>query len=80
MNDFKIITATLPDREHEVAEIWYKGKCWAEVSQEKLGCFDIEFYNHPENICWKISYNDAVNALEKAKNRLSNNNRRNPFQ
>lgn len=70
MKDFEIIIAALPDRENEVAEIWYKGQCWVEVSQEKKGQFRLEFYNHPSRSFWEMSYEEAQEVLEKAKNSL----------
>ena len=69
MNDFYITVASLPDREHLVAEIFYKEFQWVEISQE---CEEliIQFYPHPRQSYWEFSYEEAIKILEEAKNKL----------
>jgi len=68
---FEIIIASPPDREEQVAEVWYKNELWAEISEETIGQFMIQFYNQSKNDYWEFSYKEAIEALEKAKNRLA---------
>ncbi|MCB9093403.1 MAG: hypothetical protein H6620_12690 [Halobacteriovoraceae bacterium] len=72
MSKFETITACLPDRKEMVAEIFYESALWVEINQEKeVGKFNIEFYNHPENSNWEFSYEEAMEAITKAKERLA---------
>lgn len=47
MEKLRITIASLPDREHLVAEILYEGIQWAEISQEKDDELIIQLYPHP---------------------------------
>lgn len=71
MSKFEILTASLPDRKEVVVEIFYENILWVELNQEEEGKFKVEFYNHPKNECWKFCYDEAIDILEKAKNRLA---------
>lgn len=53
INNFRIVVASLPDREHCVCEIYYKNIEWAEISQER-GEIMIQFYPHPHQECWEF--------------------------
>lgn len=69
MERFRITIASLPDREQLVAEIIYDGIQWAEISQEADELI-IQFYSHPKKKFWEFPYDEAMKALEKAKNKL----------
>ena len=69
LENFKIEVVDLPTREDLVAEIFYKKIQWAQISfeQEKLM---IQFYSHPFEEYWEIPCDDALQALQLAKNNL----------
>ena len=71
MEKFEIIIASLPDRERVVAEIFYGNVQWVEISQETEELI-IQFYPHPRQEYWEFSFNEAFEALEKAKKSLLN--------
>lgn len=66
MEKFRITVASLPDREHLVAEILYEGIQWAEISQE-TGELIIQFYSHPRKKYWEFPIDEALKVLEQAK-------------
>jgi len=66
---FEILIASLPDRERVVAEIFYENVQWVEISQETDELL-IQFYPHPKEDQWEFPFDEAMQALEKAKNRL----------
>jgi hypothetical protein len=70
MEKFRITIASLPDREHLVAEILYEDVQWAEISQETDKKIIIQFYSHPRKKYWEFSFDEAVQILEKAKKKL----------
>jgi hypothetical protein len=72
MEKFRITIASLPDREYVVAEIIYDGIQWAEISQE-IDELVVQFYPHPNDKCWEFQCDEAIEAIEKAKNRLLGN-------
>lgn len=69
MEKFRITLASLPDREHLVAEVLYDGIQWAEISQE-TDEFIVQFYPHPSKNHWEFPFNEAIEVLEKAKEKL----------
>lgn len=69
MEKFCITIASLPDRERLVAEILYEGVQWAEISQETDEVV-VQFYTHPRKKYWEFTYDEAIQILEKAKNKL----------
>ena len=69
MEKFRITVASLPDREHLVAEILYEGIQWAEISQE-TGELIIQFYSHPRQKYWEFPIDEALKVLEQAKKKL----------
>lgn len=71
MEKFRMTIASLPDRKHLVAEIFYEGIQWAEISQEKNELM-IQLYSHPEKDYWEFLFNDALEILEEAKIKLLN--------
>ncbi|MDX8430649.1 MAG: hypothetical protein SNF33_02415 [Candidatus Algichlamydia australiensis] len=68
MKGFEIVICDMPDRENIVAEIHYKGEYWAEISNEDHE-FVIQFYPHPNKEFWEFNLEQALEALEKAKER-----------
>lgn len=71
IENFKIIIASLPDREYPVAEISYDNVQWAEISQETDDLV-IQFYPHPNKKCWEFQLDEAIAVLEMAKKKLLN--------
>lgn len=69
MKKFDIDITSPPDRENLVAEIFYDNIQWVEISQETEELV-IQFYAHPEQVCWEFSCNEALEALNQAKERL----------
>ena len=69
MEKFRITIASLPDRERLVAEILYNGVQWAEISHETDDVV-VQFYPHPRQEYWEFQYDEAMEALEKAKKHL----------
>ena len=66
INSFRIIVASLPDRENCVCEIYYKQDEWAEISQEKDEVM-IQFYSHPTEKYWEFPIDVALQILHEAK-------------
>jgi N-acetyl-beta-hexosaminidase len=66
MKQFLIEIASLPDREHVVAEIWFDNQMIAEVSQD-TGELVVEFYSN-ENL--SFDYDRFCEVLEEAKIKL----------
>ena len=69
MEKFRIIIASLPDRERPVAEIAYDNVQWVEISQETDEVI-VQFYPHPRKKYWEFSFEEAIEVLEKAKKKL----------
>ena len=68
-NPNRICISSPPDREKLVAEIFFMDVQWAEINQEK-DVLQIEFYPRPDGQPWRISFDDAITALDKARRRL----------
>lgn len=66
MNKFEIIIASVPDREHLVAEIWYTEILIAEISQENEK-LEIELYQFKKV---KFVFDEFLDALNSAKEKL----------
>lgn len=58
-----------PDREKLVVEIFFDDVQWAEMNQER-DALEVEFYPRPDGEPWRLEYQDAVAALDQAKQRL----------
>jgi hypothetical protein len=71
MDRFRITIASLPDRENLVAEVIYDDVEWAEISQETRGEMIIQFYPHPRQEFWEFPLDQALLALEQAKQKLA---------
>lgn len=66
MNKIEILIASVPDRDKEVAEIWYENNLIAEINQENNN-LEIELYP-PQRIT--LDYQEFLKILETAKNKL----------
>ncbi len=71
MEKFRITIASLPDRERLVAEILYEGVQWAEISHETDELI-IQIYAYPSQKYWEFSFDEALEALQQARQRLLN--------
>lgn len=69
MQKFRITIASLPDREEVVAEVFYDNVQWAEISQESDELL-IQFYPHPRKEYWEFPAEEALQALQQAKDKL----------
>ncbi len=69
MSKFEIWITSPPDRERVVAEIWYDKMSWAEISCEDKDVV-VQFYPQPTNGYWEFPFDEAIEILQKAKNRL----------
>lgn len=67
--NYDICVSSPPDREKLVAEIFFGSFQWAEVNQESNE-LQIEFYPRPDSEPWRITFRDALAALEEARHRL----------
>ena len=70
MEKFEILIASPLDRERVVAEIFYENVQWAEISQENDDELIVEFYPHTSEPYWEFNFEEAIQALEIARNRL----------
>ncbi len=66
INNFRIVIASVPNREHCVCEIYYNHIQWAEISQEGTE-ITIQFYPHPSQDYWEFSIDTALEILQRAK-------------
>lgn len=75
MKKFELIYATLPDKEQEVAEIWYGNKQICEINQENSN-LEIEIYAYENNtnkhLSVKIPFEEFLVLLNKAKQSFQN--------
>lgn len=68
LNNFRVVIASLPNRENCVCEIYYNHVQWVEISQETEETI-IQFYSHPDQDYWEFPLDVALQVLEKAKRR-----------
>ena len=69
-DDFSVVVASTPYKKKLVAEIFYENVQWAEINQELSDEMIIQFYPHPKKDYWEFSLDDALAALEHAKQRF----------
>ena len=69
INNFRIVIASLPDRENCVCEIYYNHIEWAEISLENTEVM-IQFYTHPTQDFWEFPLDVALEILSVAKKRF----------
>ena len=70
--ELKVQTASVPDRENLVAEIWFGDQQLAEVSRE-TETLKVEIYKkiQASGDVWELDLDDLLKALEEARSRLS---------
>jgi hypothetical protein len=68
-DNYRILIASPPDREKVVAEVWCGEEMLAEVANED-GPLTIEFYPKPGGKPWLLDYEEAVKAMQMAKDKL----------
>jgi len=73
--DFRITIADVPNREEPVCEIYYKEMGWVEISYESNGEFTVLFFNKNNSSYWEFPYDEAMEVLAEAKNRLAEHQR-----
>lgn len=59
--------ASVPDRDHLVAEIWLEDEMIAEATQDDAGVFILELYPNPNGGSWKVGLENLVQTLDIAK-------------
>ena len=69
MEKVRITLSSLPDRENLVAEIFFDGVQFAEISNEN-NQFLIQFYPHPRKDCWELPFNKVLEVIKNAKLKL----------
>lgn len=72
MNNFRIVVASLPDRENCVCEIYYNHIEWAEISKETNEIL-IQFYPNPNEEYWEFPMEVILEVLQKAKEKYLEN-------
>ncbi|REK07874.1 MAG: hypothetical protein DWQ37_20945 [Planctomycetota bacterium] len=65
----KVDLASPPDRKRLVAQIMVGNEQWAELNQEQRD-LELEFYTRSDGRPWVLSFDDAVGALNLARQRL----------
>lgn len=65
----RICISSPPDREKLVAEVFIGDAQWAEINQDSQA-LRVEFYPRPDGEPWQMDYEDALKALDEAKQRL----------
>lgn len=66
---YRICISSPPDREKLVAEVFFGDMQWAELNQEGE-TLEVEFYPRPDGETWRVDYQNALNALVDAKQKL----------
>ena len=69
MNNFRIVIASLPDRDKCVCEIYYNHVEWTEISQENSEIV-IQFYSNPSQNYWEFPLDVALEVLQNAKKKF----------
>lgn len=69
--NYDITIAHMVDQEEPVAEIYYKNEQWAEITYEFPNKFDVFFFNSDQADFWEFPYDEAMEVLQEAKNRLA---------
>ena len=69
LEQFRLIIASLPDRDQCVCEIYYRHVQWAELRIEGSQII-AQFYSGPRESYWEFPLNIAMQILKKAKDKL----------
>lgn len=69
MNQFSSEIVHYFDDKECVAEIYYRDLQWAQIffKEQRLR---IQFYPHPRQGAWELSFEDAVKTLKNAKDKM----------
>lgn len=70
LEEFEILIASSQERERVVAEIFYENVQWEEISQETEDELIVQFYPHTNQEYWEFELEEAIQAPEKARNKL----------
>ncbi len=70
MTKFDISIGSVPHREELVADIFYENQHFAEISED-TGKMIIEVYPDLKKDYWEFNFDEFIEALNKAKKRLS---------
>ena len=68
MSNIEIVIASVPDRDHVVAELWSGDYLFAEIRVEHEDRL-VEIYPRKEGT-WTLTVNDLVQALKQAEGKL----------
>ena len=68
---YEVLIASVPDREHVVAEIWCDECQLAEMRREGEEVF-VELYPHPQLPAWDFNYQDLLHLLATGNQKLPN--------
>lgn len=66
-----ITIAHMIDQEEPVAEIYHNNEQWAEISYDLPNNFTIQFFNRENGNYWEFPYEEAMEVLQQAKDRLA---------
>ena len=69
--DFRITIADVPGKEESVCEVYYKERGWVEISYNDAVHMDIVFFNKKEGDYWEFPYEEAMEIIQEAKERLA---------
>ncbi len=69
IGQFRLLIASLPDRDQCVCEIHYQHAQWAELRFEGKQII-VQFYSHPYGKWWEFPLNVAMQILKKAEDKL----------
>lgn len=69
MNKFEIEIVNYFDMEELVAEVYCSSFQWAKIFHKNKE-LTIQFYPHPNKGSWEFPFQEALKALEQAKNKL----------
>ena len=69
MSEVRICISSPPNREKLVAEIFFGNEEWAELNQD-TGVLIVGFYPRRDGSFWSLTFDEALQALTKAKERL----------
>lgn len=72
MGEMKIEVTSYPDEDNLVAELWWRSKQWGEIIfDDDSASFLLTIYSPAQNQGCQFPLADALTALERAKDRLT---------
>lgn len=69
MDKFEIEIVNYLDKDLPVAEIYYDGVQWAQISSKNQKII-VQFYSPPDNNNWEFSFESSIRILNKAKDKF----------